>query len=580
MRTAFLAACLLAPCPLAAQTDYPLTANSERQPGVPAGTVTKHTWTSTIFPGTVRDYWLYVPAQYRHGSPAAVMVFQDGASYVDEKARWRAPIVFDNLINDGGMPVTIGVFVNPGVLPAPSPEQQNRYNRSFEYDSLGDRYARFLLEELLPEVAKTYTLTTDPDLRAIGGSSSGASCAFTVAWNRPDAFRRVLSFIGSYTGLRGADAYPTLIRKSEPKPLRVFLQDGSGDLNLYSGDWWVANQEMESALKYAGYDVIFARGDQAHNNIHGSAILPDALRWLWGDWRTRPIAASAGRPGAERHFVTEILEPGRGWELVSQGHRFTEGPSVDRQGNVYFTDVPNNRIHKIDHATGQVGVFKEDTGGADGMQFGPDGRLYACEAKSKRIVAYTPDGATKVIAEDVTPNDLAVSSKGDLWFTDPSHKRVWFVGANGVKRVVHEGLEFANGLSLSPDESLMAVADSRSRWVWSFQVGADGSLLHGQPFYRLEEPADGRDPAADGVTVDADGFLYVATRIGLQVFDQPGRLTAIIDKPHGGPLANATFGGPNLDTLYVAAGAKVFRRVIRRKGVWPWQPAKPPQPRL
>jgi gluconolactonase len=175
MRLRLTAAGCLAASVLAAQTDYPLTADSERQPGIPAGVVTKHAWTSTIFPGTVRDYWVYVPAQYRSDSPAAVMVFQDGAGYVDEKGRWRAPIVFDNLIHKGEMPVTIGVFVNPGVLTAPSPDQQNRYNRSFEYDGLGDRYSRFLLEEILPEVARTYNLTTDPNLRAIGGSSSGAS---------------------------------------------------------------------------------------------------------------------------------------------------------------------------------------------------------------------------------------------------------------------------------------------------------------------------------------------------------------------------------------------------------------------
>jgi sugar lactone lactonase YvrE/enterochelin esterase-like enzyme len=578
MRARLLAASLLLTPALSAQTEYPLTADSERQAGVPTGTVTRHTWSSTIFPGTVRDYWVYVPAQYKPDTPAAVMVFQDGAGYVDEKGRWRAPIVFDNLIHKGQMPVTIGIFVNPGVLAAPSPDQQSRFNRSFEYDSLGDRYARFLLEEMLPEVAKTHNLTRDPNLRGIGGSSSGASCAFTAAWNRPDAFRRVLSFIGSYTGLRGADAYPTLIRKTEPKPLRVFLQDGSRDLNLYSGNWWVANQEMASALEYAGYETTFVTGDQGHNNIHGSAVLPDALRWLWRDWK-QPIPRSPGLEAAERHFVTQILDPDQDWQLVTEGYRFTEGPSVDRHGNVFFTDVPNNRIHKIDHATGQVSVFKADTGGADGMQFGADGRLYACEARSRRIVAYTPDGATDVIAEDVTPNDLAVSAKGGVWFTDPSHKRVWFVDAKGAKRVVHEGLEFPNGLSLSPDESLMAVADSRSRWVWSFQVGADGSLLQGQPFYTLEA-GDDAHPAADGVTVDSEGFLYVATRLGLQVFDQPGRLTAIIDKPHPGPLANATFGGPELDTLYVAAGDKVFRRVVRRKGVWPWQPVKPPQPRL
>jgi gluconolactonase len=574
----WLVAGLLA-APVQGQTDYPLGADSERQPGVPTGRVTKVAWTSTIFPGTERDYWIYVPAQYRPDAPAAVMVFQDGAGYVKEDGRWRVPIVFDNLIHRGEMPVTVGVFVDPGVLKARSPDQEARYNRSFEYDGLGDRYARFLIEELLPEVAKSYNLTRDPNERAIGGSSSGGICAFTVAWNRPDAFRRVLSFIGSYTGLRGGDTYPTLIRKTEPKPIRVFLQDGSRDLDIYSGNWWIGNQAMASALAYAGYDARFVPGDRGHDGNHGSAILPDALRWLWRDWK-QPLVTSRGSPGAERHYATEILDPAEGWQLVSEGHGFAEGPAVDRQGDVYFTDVRRSRIHKIEHKTGKVSVFKEDSPGANGMMFGPDGRLYVCQSGRKRIVAYARDGSEAVIVEGVESNGLVVNARGEIWFTDPNGRRVWFIDAQGKKRVVHEGIESPNGVMLSPDQSLLAVADSRGRWVWSFQVGPDGSLLQGQPFYRLETPDESSVSGADGMTVDREGFLYVATRLGLQVFDQPGRVVAILDRPQPSALSNVVFGGPELDTLYVTAGDKVFRRRVRRKGVFPWQPAKPPVPRL
>jgi enterochelin esterase family protein len=206
------------------------------------------------------------------------MIFQDGAGYVAEDGRWRVPIVFDNLIHKHEMPVTIGIFINPGVLPARSDAEQARYNRSFEYDALGDRYARFLIEEILPEVGKQYNLSSDPNDRAISGLSSGGICAFTAAWNRPDAFHRVISFIGSYTNLRGGEIYASLIRKTEPKPLRVFLQDGKNDLNLYAGSWYIANQDMASALEYAGYDSTFVVGTEGHNAKHGGAILPDALR--------------------------------------------------------------------------------------------------------------------------------------------------------------------------------------------------------------------------------------------------------------------------------------------------------------
>src|SRR5690606_23198593 len=144
------------------------------------------------------------------------------------------------------------VFIEPGVVPAVTEGDQPRFNRSFEYDSMGDRYARFLLEEIVPEVKKKYNLSDDPNDRGIGGASSGAICAFNVAWERPDAFRRVLSTIGTYVGLRGANEFPVLVRKTEPKPIRVFLQDGNRDLNIYAGDWWVANQDMLSALQFAG----------------------------------------------------------------------------------------------------------------------------------------------------------------------------------------------------------------------------------------------------------------------------------------------------------------------------------------
>ena len=501
-----LVGALLAAGAARTQTDHPLGPDSERQAGVPAGRLTRHFWTSAIFPGTERHYWVYVPAQYRPEAPAAVMVFQDGARFVSDDGRWRVPVVFDNLIHKGEMPVTIGVFVDPGVLPARSPDQQPRFNRSFEYDALGERYARFLTDELLPEVARTRNLTSDPSLRAIGGASSGGACAFTVAWNRPDAFRRVLSFIGSFTGLRGAGADPTLLRKTEPRPIRVFLQDGRRDLDIYSGNWWLGNQAMASALGYAAYDVRFVDGDGGHDNVQGSAILPDALRWLWRNWK-EPIAVPRGNPGAERHYVAEILDPAADWQLVSEGHDSARGVAVDRRGDVYFADQGRSRIHKIDHRTGAVSVFKEETGGALGLGFGPDGRLYASQSGRRRIVAYTPEGSESVIAEDIEAERLLVGAGGEVWCTEPRHKRVWYLDPGGARRVVQEGLAFPSGLALSPDHALLAVADALGRWVWSFQPHPDGSLRNGQPFYRLETRDESSAAGAGGMTVDGEGFL-------------------------------------------------------------------------
>lgn len=266
-----------------AADDYKLGPDSERQAGVPEGTVTQHQWTSRVFPGTERDYWVYVPKQYDGSKPACVMVFQDGGNYVDVKKDFRVPIVFDNLIHKGEMPLTIGIFINPGNVPATKEGAKPRQNRSFEYDSLGPQYADFLLKEILPEVGKKYKLSTKPEERAIGGISSGGICAFTVAWEKPEAFGKVLSHVGSFTDIRGGHVYPTLVRKTERKPIRVFLQDGSGDLDNLHGSWPLANQEMAAALKFAGYDYQFEYGDGGHNGKHGGAILPDSMRWLWRD---------------------------------------------------------------------------------------------------------------------------------------------------------------------------------------------------------------------------------------------------------------------------------------------------------
>jgi len=280
-----------------ASDDYELTADSMPQPGVPQGVVTKFTWTeSKVFTNTTRSWWTYVPAQYDASKPACLMVFQDGGGYVrTTNSSYRVPVVFDNLIHKKEMPVTIAVLIDPGDLPAKPGEpprlrpdgttNTSPRNRSVEYDSLGDAYARFLLEEILPQVESKYNVTKDPEGRAICGASSGGICAFTVAWERPDQFRKVLSTIGSFTNIRGGHVYPSLIRKTERKPIRVFLQDGSNDVDNQFGNWPLANQQMAAALKFSGYDYKFVFGDGGHTGKHGGAIFPDALRWLWRDYQ-------------------------------------------------------------------------------------------------------------------------------------------------------------------------------------------------------------------------------------------------------------------------------------------------------
>ncbi|MCB9333849.1 MAG: esterase family protein [Lewinellaceae bacterium] len=264
---------------------YPYSLDSERQNGIPQGALTRHLWQSKIYEGSYREYFVYVPAQYDGSQLAALMVFQDGKSYVREDGDFRVPVVFDNLIHKKEMPLTIGLFINPGhhksKLPV-IPYQCSR--RSWEYDDLSDQYARFLIEEMIPELQKNYTLADDPKMRAICGLSSGAICAFTVAWERPDYFHKVLSHIGSYTDIRGGHVYPALIRKSAKRDIKVFLQDGANDLDNRFGNWWLANQQMAAALAFRHYDYQFAGGTGGHDGKHGGAILPDSLRWLWADY--------------------------------------------------------------------------------------------------------------------------------------------------------------------------------------------------------------------------------------------------------------------------------------------------------
>ena len=565
-----------------AADDYELGPDSKPQPGVPRGEVLKFSFASSkIFPGTYRDYWIYVPAQYSPDQPACLYVNQDGV-------QWQTPTVFDNLIHKKEMPVTIGVFVMHGRVKAGDTNAAlDRFNRSYEYDGLGDNYVRFLLEELLPEVARQKTsdgrairFSTNGNDHAIGGSSSGAICAFTAAWERPDAFSRVFSAIGTYVGLRGGDHYPTLIRKYEPKPIRVFLQDGANDHNIYAGDWWLANQMMERALVFSGYEVNHVWGEGVHSGKHGAAIFPDAMRWLWKDW-PQPAKGSA----TKNAVLNALLIPGEDWQLVRSGYKFTEGPAANAQGEVFFNDIPNSKTYRIG-LDGEVNEFVAESQRANGQAFGPDGRLYAVATGDSKIIAYEPDGTARDVAGSIAGNDLVVAHNGSIYVTDPSGSRsnapskLWLIKPGEEKRIVDTGLRSANGITLSPDQTLLYVADHRSHWIYSFQIQADGTLTAKQKFGWLHSPDNADDAGADGLRADRDGRLYVATRLGIQVLDQAGRVQCIIPTPNG-RIANLCFGGENFDTLFATCGDKIYKRKLKISGAQAWAaPFRPAPPRL
>jgi enterochelin esterase-like enzyme len=511
---------VLPACALAFLLSVPLAGAGAEETAVPKGEVQKHSFdASAIFPGTTRDYWVYIPRQYDPSKPACLFVCQDGVQY-------NAPAVFDELIAKGEIPALIGVFVMHGRVKATSGDALDRFNRSYEYDGLGDGYARFLIDELLPVVetlkaedGRPIRLSRDPNDRAIGGSSSGAVCAFTAAWERPDSFRRVFSAIGTYVGLRGANAYPTLIRKFEPKPLRVFLEDGSNDLNIYGGDWWMANQEMERALTFAGYEVAHVWGEGPHSSQHATEIFPDAMRWLWKD-HPKPVEAGKGSDKLQ-----EIVVPGEDWQEVSRG---------------------------VAAAT----------------------------------IAVDPSGVVQVLEEDALPN--RITRHDGVRFTVLAGQAEGATGGRRIEArrgedapvVSSTGIAEAGAVAFSPDQSLLYVADRASRWVHSFQVRPDLSLRFGQKYYHLHVGDDATNAGTTGLAVDRDGRLYAATSLGIQICDQAGRVNVVIPTPEG-PALGVTFGGPNFDVLHVATHDAVYRRKLGVQGSLPFAPPrKPAAPRL
>lgn len=291
--------------------EYPFSADSLEQPGVKRGRLEgPFEFRSKIFGGTVRRYWIYVPVNYSPRNPPNLLVFQDGQRATNPQGSLRIPTVLDNLIYQGDLPPTLGLFITPGHRGAHYPQDLGMANpdhRAEEYDALNDHYGRFLIEEMLPEIKKRYVFSDKPQHRIIGGTSSGAICAFTVAWHYPEAFGNVISMIGSYTSIGykpatadrpmqpGGDLYPGLIRKSSIRPIRIFLQAGSQDLDNEHGNWFLANQQMLLALQWVNanadnqgvagprYDMRYVWGDGGHSDQHGGALLPDILRWMWRD---------------------------------------------------------------------------------------------------------------------------------------------------------------------------------------------------------------------------------------------------------------------------------------------------------
>ena len=551
-----------------ASDNYALGPDSLAQPGAPAGkTFQFEIKNSKIFPGTARTITVYIPAAYRGDKPACVYVGLDGLGF-------HAATVFDNLIAQRAMPVTIGIGLSPGIVPSSNAPENPRFDRSFEFDNRTDRLARFLLEEVIPEVKRHSTpdglsilLSDHGNDRTIGGASTGAIAAFTAAWERPDAFSRVFSAIGTYVGMRGGENYYVLVRKTEPKPLRVFMEDGVHDEwngGPEMGDWWMSNQTMERALAFAGYDVRHAWGVGTHNDHHAAAVFPDAMRWLWREWPNPVKAGVSGNP-----VLQAILQPGEEWQVAAQGCSPFTNLTANPQGEVVTQD-------------GSVLNGKPISCGPPGKQtalaFGPDGMLYRTNGEKSGVFKISPgNGPSVAIAGNLPIRSFTVRHNGDLYATTESSSgagELWLVRANGERSRLDTGLKSPSDLAFSPDGLWLMVTQSRSRWGLSYRVHPDGTLDAREPFYDFAVPAWADDSGAGSVAMDGDGRAYVATRMGVQIMDRNGRVTAILPLPGNQSVTGLCFGGNDFTTLYAASGGKIYRRKLRAVGAPPWAAPK------
>jgi len=603
--------------------DYTLGPDSQPQDGVPKGTVTKFVLPpGKSYPGTPHNCAVYVPAQYDASKPTPFMIFLDGSQALGDSM--RVPVVFDNLIAKHDLPPMIAIFVDPGILPVVSDADQNRYNRIYEYDSLTPRFSEFLLNELIPAVAKNYNLSKNPDDRGLSGVSTGAVGAFAAAWNRPDQFHRVLSFIGTYVSMKGADGLPALVRKTEPKPIRIWMQDGTADHiaapepfgSSPFGSWPINNQVMYEALEFAGYDVKFEMGTEAHNLKQGGADLPDALRWLWRGY-PEPIVvhepAAAHQPGYDttnRVFSTVYLD--KPWTEIGGDYGSITSLTADRSANVYLPDQKGQRILRVD-PQGKTTSFGEVPGLSPILHVGPGDRLYAWipavtalknPDRGALISWSTAGGAAGDKKVHVKGDQFAMPGAGQFIGMDFAVMRdgtIYALTESDVKRIDPSGqvsIALAWGalqgelgprskIALSPDQSMAVIVDQISRSGWSFQIAADGSLQNGEPFYRLEVSEAPSMPAWGNIkgnpAEDTDGVVYFPTALGIQVAMQNGRIVEILNPPEpgGGPLTAITFAGNgDQNWIYVAQDSKLFRRPVKVTGANAWTVVKPPKPTL
>ena len=491
---------------------------------------------SKIYPGTEREILVYVPQQYESNKPACLLVCMDGILY-------DATTVMDNLIASGEMPVTIGVFVNPGVV-YDEDREVVRYNRCKEFDSTDDTFATFLQIEVLSRIegmktesGKTIALSHDANDRAITGASSGGIAAFTVAWNRPDLFSRVYTTVGTFVAMRGGHEYPAIVRKTEPKPLRIYMQDGWYDVwNPIFGEWFEYNLLMESAFNFAGYEVFHQWNRGNHSIKYGTLAFPDAMRWLWKGYPAR-----VQKGWSNNGMLQEILLENEDWQEVVLPAAVDGELFAAQDNSAVFASHTN--IYKISAAgqVEQVGTLKSgerlmgDGLTAKGSSLYKNGVKVADGLSGLQAVQTLADGKYLALCKAKSKSNVLTINVG------------------------------CRALAVAPDYRFCVTGEQNTHHLISTVIDKNGRMLYSEPYYYLQDLSNGAQQMAGNMAFDTNGNLYVATAMGVQVADHNGRVRAILSLPAGG-VKSLAFSGKY---LYVVCGNRMFVRKMQAEGHLP-----------
>ena len=493
---------------------------------------------SQIYPGTQREILVYVPRQYDGSKPACLLVCMDGILY-------DATTVMDNLIASGEMPVTIGVFVNPGVVYDEDGEVV-RYNRCKEFDSTDDSFATFLENEVLTKVegmqtesGKTIHLSLDANDRAITGASSGGIAAFTAAWNRPDLFSRVYTTVGTFVAMRGGHEYPAIVRKTEPKPLRIYMQDGWYDVwNPIFGEWFEYNLLMESAFNFAGYEVFHHWNRGNHSIKYGTLAFPDAMRWLW-----KGYPAKVQKGWSNNGMLQDILLKDEDWQEIALPMAIDSDLFATADSSIVFSSQAHICMVSPAGACTRMSELKsgERLLGEDLTVRGTT--LYHKGAK-------VADALHGLVAAQVLSDGQYIALCNDRAKSKPN---VWVVSAG------------CRALAIAPDYRFCVTGEENTHHLISTIIGKDGEMKYSEPFYYLHDLSNGVKQMAGNMAFDTKGNLYVATEMGVQVADHNGRVRAILSLP-AGRVQSLAFAG---NYLYVLCGNRLFVRKMNAEGHLP-----------